>query len=371
MLERFKVPESHRVYVAADDMRAATEALFRAVGLSEEDATQAADVLLFNDLRGVESHGVSNMLRQYIDDYRKGVLNPRPEFTITRETATTAVVDGGGGLGVHIAPRAMDLAIAKARETGMGAVCVSGVGHMGGSGYHAMRAVPHDMIGVAMSSSGAPSVLPTFGAVPRLGTNPIAWAAPAGEMPPFMLDMGTATVAVNKLRTARRVGALVEPGWIATPDGTPIMERILVPEECHLLPLGGTREQGSHKGYGLGAVIDIMCSTLTGIGPGFIARRAGFHLLAYRVDAFIDVDQFKHDMDAFLRGLVETPPAPGHERVVYPGLLEAEETEQRLAQGIPYHTEVIEWFASIGRDLGLPPFAFTRALEGRSASTTA
>lgn len=353
MLERFKVPTDARVYVPADQMRRATEAIFRHLGLSEEDASLSADVLISNDLQGIESHGVSNMLRSYVAGYREGRLNPRPEFTVVRETAATAVVDGGGGLGLHVAPRAMDIAIEKARQTGIGAVCVSGVGHMGGAGYHALRAVKQDMIGVAMSSSGIPSVLPTFGAVPRLGTNPIAWGAPAATMPPFLLDIGTSQVAQNKLRLARRVGALVEPGWIADLDGSPIMERVPVPNECYLLPLGGTREQGSHKGYGFGSIVDIMCSTLTGIGPGFLARVAGYHLLAYDVQAFQDVAQFKSDMDDFLRGLCETPPAPGHERVVYPGLLEAEEVARRTTEGIPYHSEVIEWFAATAREMGL------------------
>lgn len=353
MLERFKVPPDARVYVQAEPMRRATEAIFRHLGLSEADATLSADVLISNDLQGIESHGVSNMLRSYVANYRDGRLNPTPEFTITRETPATAVVDGGGGLGLHVAPRAMDLAVAKAREVGLGAVCVSNVGHMGGAGYHALRAIPHDMIGVAMSSSGVPSVLPTFGAVPMLGTNPLAWAAPAATMPPFLLDVGTSQVAQNKLRLARRVGAVVEPGWIAELDGSPIMERIPVPDECYLLPLGGTREQGSHKGYGLGAIVDIMCSTLTGLGPGFLARTPGYHLLAYRIDAFTDPDQFKRDMDGFLRGLCETPPAPGHERVVYPGLLEAEETARRTIEGIPYHTEVIDWFARTAAEMDL------------------
>lgn len=353
MLERFKVPAEARVYVPADQMRRATEAIFLHVGMSEEDARQSADVLISNDLQGIESHGVSNMLRTYVAGYREGRLNPRPAFTVERETPGTAVVDGGGGLGLHVAPKAMDMAIEKAREVGVGAVCVHNVGHMGGAGYHAMRALPHDMIGVAMSSSGIPSVLPTFGAVPMLGTNPIAWAAPAATMPPFLLDIGTSQVAQNKLRLARRVGALVEPGWIADLDGSPIMERVPVPDECFLLPLGGTREQGSHKGFGFGSIVDIMCSTLTGIGPGFLSRRAGYHLLAYRVDAFVDADKFKADMDNFLRGLCETPPAPGHDRVVYPGLLEAEEVARRTAEGIPYHTEVIDWFARTGAEMDL------------------
>jgi L-2-hydroxycarboxylate dehydrogenase (NAD+) len=353
MLERFKVPEDARVYVPVDQMRRATESIFREVGLSEEDAALSADVLISNDLQGIESHGVSNMLRSYLDGYRSGRLNPVASLKISRETLATAVIDGGGGLGLHVAPKAMDLAIAKAREAGIGAVCVSNVGHMGGAGYHALRAVPHDMIGVAMSSSGVPSVLPTFGAAPMLGTNPLAWAAPAETMPPFLLDIGTSQVAQNKLRLARRVGAQVEPGWIARPDGSPIMERVPVPDECYLLPLGGTREQGSHKGYGLAAVVDIMCSTLTGIGPGFISRLPGYHLIAYRIDAFVDVAKFKADMDGFLRGLCDTPPAPGHDRVVYPGLLEAEERERRLVDGIPYHSEVIEWFATTARAMNL------------------
>ena len=358
MLERFKVPEADQVVVPEPQVRDATNAIFEAMGLTETDASVAADVLMFNDLRGVETHGVSNMLRSYVGGYRNGSLQARTEITTTRETETTAVIDGGGALGLHVAPHAMDIAVDKAAKYGLGAVCVTGVGHMGGTGYHAMRALPHDMIGVAMSSSGKVVGLPTWGAEPRLGTNPIAWAAPAGEMPPFMIDIGTTQIANNKLALARRVGAQVEPGWIARTDGTPIMERSDIPEESYMLPMGGTREQGSHKGYGLGAVIDIMCSSLSGIGPGFIASVPGFHLLAYRIDAFIDVPEFKANMDAFLRGLAETKPAPGHSRVVYPGLLEAEAEAVRRVEGIPYHREVIEWFRTIEGELGLD-FAFT------------
>tara|TARA_Y100000588_G_scaffold344078_1_gene390012 strand:+ start:1073 stop:2149 length:1077 start_codon:yes stop_codon:yes gene_type:complete len=358
MLERFKVSDADRVIVMEPQMRNATNAIFKAMGLTDEDAALAADVLMFNDLRGVETHGVSNMLRNYVSLYQNGSLKARPEITTTRETETTAVIDGGGALGLHIAPRAMDIAIEKAAKYGLGAVCVTGVGHMGGTGYHAMRAIPHDMIGVAMSSSGRPVMVPTFGAEPRLGTNPFAWAAPAGEMAPFMIDVGTTQIANNKLSLARRLGAQVEPGWLARMDGSPIMERVDVPEQSYMLPIGGTREQGSHKGYGIGAIIDIMCSSLSGLGPGFLAFEPGFHLLAYRIDAFIDTADFKASMDEFLRGLANTKPAPGHKRVIYPGQLEAEEEVIRTADGIPYHREVIDWFSTIETELGLN-FDFT------------
>jgi LDH2 family malate/lactate/ureidoglycolate dehydrogenase len=358
MLERFKVPEAARVYVDEPSMRAATESIFEAMGLEERAAWRSADVLMHNDLRGVETHGVSNMLRSYVAGYRSGALEPRPTVVVERETATTAVLDGGGGLGLHVAPQAMEVAIAKARETGLGAVCVHNVGHMGGAGYHAMMALEHDMIGVAMSTSGRAIVVPTWGAEPRLGTNPIAWAVPAESMPPFVFDIGTSQVAANKMRLAQRVGAKIAPGWIARLDGTPVMEEVDAPDEFYLLPTGGTRELGSHKGYGLGAVVDILGSTLGGIGPGFVANTPGYHLMAYRIDAFVEVAQFKRDMDTFLRGLAETKPAPGHERVVYAGLLEAEEEALRREHGIPYHSEVIEWFRTIEGELGLD-FAFT------------
>ena len=358
MLDRFKVPEEDRVYVEESAVRGATEAIFGAVGLEATDAKRATDVLIQNDLRGVETHGVSNMLRAYVANYRTGDLDPKPKIIIERETGTTAVIDGGKGLGLHVAPWAMELAIEKARATGMGAVTVHNVGHMGGAGYHAMMAMEHDMIGVAMSTSGRAIVLPTWGAEPRLGTNPIAWAVPAGDMPPFVFDIGTSQIAANKMRLAKRVGARIAPGWIARADGTPVMEEIDFPDEYHLLPFGGTRELGSHKGYGLGAVVDIMSGILGGIGPGFLNPGPGFHLMAYRIDAFIEVDQFKRDMDTFLRGLAETRPAPGEARVVYAGLLEAEEEARRRETGIPYHTEVIEWFRTVGKELDLR-FSFT------------
>ena len=358
MLERFKVPEHERVYVDAPAIRSATEAIFGAMELSDDDARQATDVLIRNDLNGVETHGVSNMLRTYVARYREGELNPRPELRIEHETATTARIDGDGGLGLHVAPRAMAIAIEKAAASGMAAVAVHNVGHMGGAGYHAMLPLEHDMIGVAMSSSGAVQVLPTFGAEPRFGTNPLAWAVPAATMPPFVFDVGTSQVAANKMRLARRVGAKIAPGWIATPDGTPIMEEAELPDRYYLLPMGGTREMGSHKGYGFAAVVDIMCSMLAGLGAGFLALTPAYHLAAYRIDAFTDATKFKADMDDFLRGLAETRPAPGHDRVVYPGQLEAEESEARLRDGIPYHSEVIEWFRTIEGELSLD-FSFT------------
>ena len=357
MLERFKVPEKDRVNVNHEKMRAATEAVFGKMGLSGQDAALATDVLLVSDLRGCETHGVSNMLRAYVHMFGEKQINPRPNVKILRESPTTATLDADGGLGLHTAPKAMEIAIQKADRHGIGAVSVQNARHLGMLAYHAMMPLEHDMIGVCMSggggSSGAAGMLPTFGAEPRFGTNPIAWAAPANKMPPFVFDIATTQVAANKLQLARRVGAKLEPGWFARLDGSPIMEEVDLPEKSYMLPFGGTRENGSHKGYGFAAIVYIMCCTLAGTGWDPPRPATGHHFTAYKFDAFADVKKFKDDMDAFLEGLTNTPPAPGCDRVIYAGLPEHEETQKRLAEGIPYHREVIEWFQSISAELDL------------------
>jgi LDH2 family malate/lactate/ureidoglycolate dehydrogenase len=218
--------------------------------------------------------------------------------------------------------------------------------HLGLASYHAMLALDHDMIGMCMTST-RPSVVPTFGAEPRLGTNPIAFAAPAKEEPPFVLDIATSAVASNKFGLARRLGVQLEPGMIADAEGTPIMEEAFVPDKFFGLPLGSTRELGSHKGYGLGGMVDVMCGILSGNGFGMTSGAQGNYshmVAAYKIDAFTPVNEFKEMMDDFLRSLKDTPPAPGQERVLYAGLPEAETLEERQANGIPLHPEVIQWF---------------------------
>jgi LDH2 family malate/lactate/ureidoglycolate dehydrogenase len=342
-------------------MRAATEAIFKKMGLTDPDANLSAEVLLYADIHGVDTHGVSNMLRMYVKGYNDGSLNPRPKMKIVRESTVTATWDGDRGLGLHTAPRAMQDAIDRADKHGVGVTVLKNAGHLGAAGYHAVMALKHDMIGVCMTGGGGYAMLPTFGAEPRFGTNPIAWAAPARKQPHFLFDAATTQVAGNKIRLLQRMNRPIAPGWLARDDGSPIMEEDLVPEEdlrgdsrhWYMLPFGGTRENGSHKGYGLACVVDIMCCTLSGVGPGFISNQSGHYFAAYKIDAFTDVNKFKDDMDAFLGGLAATPPAPGHKRVYYPGLPEAEESADRLKRGIPYHPEVIDWFKSISAELEL------------------
>ena len=361
MLERFHVPESEEVRLGADDVRAVTAAIFEKMGLSQADAARSAEILLYADLKGIDTHGISNMLRMYVHGYQTGQTNPRPQPRVVRESPAVATLDCDDGLGLHVGAYAMDLAIEKAKSHGMGAVAARNIGHVGAAGYHAAMALEHDMIGVCMAGGGGAALMPTFGAEPRFGTNPIAWAVPARQEPPFIFDIATTQVAGNKIRLLQRMGVDAAPGWLAEWDGTPILTESSPPrEDLHaetrhwfMLPIGGTRENSSHKGYGFACVVAIMGATLAGSETNAHLAGGGCYFGAYRIDAFTDVDSFKDDIDTFLRGLRETPPAPGHDRVYYAGLPEYEEELERREKGIPYHPEVVDWLNSISAELEL------------------
>ena len=356
MLKQFRISDQEAVRVRADSLRATASAIFEKVNVPPGDAYLAADVLVSADLRGVDSHGVSNMLRTYVDGYNSGEINPTPDWKVVRETPATANVDSDTGLGIIVVPKAMELAIDKARNTGLGMVTIHNARHLGMASYHAMLALEHDMIGVCMTSC-PPSVLPTFGAEPRMGTNPIAVAAPAKEEAPFVFDGASSVIAANKIGLARRLGIKLPAGWIGDAEGTPIMEPADPPDSYRtLLPLGSAREQGSHKGYGLACVVDILCGVLSGYAFGMVPGRPNFsHMVAaYSIEAFTEVDRFKELMDEFIRALNATPPAPGHDRVLVPGQPEWEMEQDRRANGIPLHREVVEWFRDICHEMDIP-----------------
>ncbi len=361
MLERFHVAEEEAIRVDAHKMRAATKSVFIKMGLSDEDSDLSADVLMYADIHGIDTHGVSNMLRMYVKGYQEGSSNPRPNMRTIRQVGSVACFDGDGGLGLHTAPHAMKATIEMAKKNGVASSTLINSGHLGAAGYHALMAVEQDMIGVCFTGGGGFAMLPTFGAEPRFGTNPLAWAVPARNQPPFIFDAATTQVAGNKIRLLQRMNRTIAPGWLADIDGSPIMEDAPVPEDdireaerhWYMLPIGGSRENGSHKGYGIACIVDIMCCTLSGMGAGFISRKSGHFFMAFDIAAFTDLDKFKDDMDEFLTGLADTPPAPGHSRVLFPGQPEDETKKDRLENGIPYHPEVIDWFDNIGAELEL------------------
>ena len=341
----FKLPDQDAVRVAHDVLQRQVAGLLHHAGLPEADAALAADALVSADLRGVDTHGVSNMLRLYLDWIRAGTMNPRPNWKLTAETPAAANMDADHGLGLVLAPKAMEIAIGKARATGLGMVTVHHGRHLGMAQYHALLAVPHGMIGVCLTATG-PMVVPTFGREPRLGSNPIAVAVPCAEEPPFVYDAATSVVALNKLLIAQRLGVPIPPGLVADGDGAPVMSPS--PElawPARLLPLGSTPETASHKGYGLGSTVEILSNVLGGLTfsarPGI--KEHNHCVIAINIGAFVDLAAFKATMDEYVRMLRATPPAAGHERVLVPGQLEWEAEQERRAHGIPLHPEVAAW----------------------------
>src|SRR6202521_1450865 len=322
ILERFKVPAKDQVFVSEAALRRTVTQIFQKLGVSPDDAAEAADVLTMTDLRGVETHGVSNMLRAYVRDYKAGKLDPRPGWRVVRESPGTAVIDAERRLGVIVGPKAMRLAIDKARNVGVGVVTVYNSGHFGAIGHYAMQAALHDMVGVCFTGAGL-SVVPTFASKPMLGTNPIAIAAPARREAPMLFDAATSAIAGNKIRLAIRVASPLLPGWVTDKDGEPIMEEkpVFDRDDFYQAPLGGSREQGSHKGYGFALMAEVLATALSGALPTMLAPGSGSknQFAAYNIEAFTDVDQFKDSMDAMLETLRTAPPAPGEERVFYPG----------------------------------------------------
>jgi L-2-hydroxycarboxylate dehydrogenase (NAD+) len=344
-----------------------TIAIFQKIGCPEKDAHRAAVALLSADLRGIDSHGIARLIG-YVRLQEAGRANPRPDIRIIHETPSTAVVDGDSGLGLVVAPFAMQVAIEKARNVGTGWVSVQNSNHFGIAGYHALQAVKEGMIGIAMTNASA-LVAPTFSLERLLGTNPICVAVPAGEEPPFVADLATTTAANGKLEILQRKNEPAPPGWIQDKDGRSSVDPHELKSGGALLPLGGDRDHGSHKGYALGAVVDILSAVLSGAnyGPwvppfpaylpmptGMPGKGIGHFLGAMRIDAFRPAEDFKFHMDKWIRRFRSATPIPGHERVLIPGDPERETEAARLKDGIPLVPTVVEDLKALAERSGVP-----------------
>ena len=243
-----------------------TKNVFISIGSSEEHAVLAATGLLSADLRGVDSHGIAR-LTGYVRLWEARRANPTPDIRIVHETLSTGVVDGDGGFGLVVAPVAMELAINKARNVGSGWVAVRNSNHFGIAAHHALKALKEDMIGIVMTNASA-LVAPTFSIERLLGTNPICVAIPSGVEPPFVADLATTTAANGKLEILQRKNQEAPEGWIQDKHGNISTNPHELKDGGALLPLGGDKEHGSHKGYALGAIVDIFSGVLSGANFG-------------------------------------------------------------------------------------------------------
>jgi LDH2 family malate/lactate/ureidoglycolate dehydrogenase len=343
-----------------------TFAVFQKIGCSEAHANTAARALLSADLRGIDSHGIAR-LSGYVRLWEVKRVNARPDIKIIHETPSTAVVDGDGGLGLVVAPFAMRVAIEKARNAGTGWVSVQHSNHFGIAAHHAMMALEQDMIGMAMTNA-SPLVAPTFSIDKMLGTNPICVAAPAGMEPPFVADLATTTAANGKLEILQRKNQETPAGWVQDAEGNSSTDANILKKGGALLPLGGDREHGSHKGYALGAVVDIFSALLSGANyapwvppfPAYVPMPAqqpgkgiGHFLGAMRIDAFRPADEFKKAMDHWIQGFRSARPAPGEEKVLVPGDPERIVEAERSKNGIPLLEAVVNDLQALAEKFAL------------------
>jgi LDH2 family malate/lactate/ureidoglycolate dehydrogenase len=343
-----------------------TRSVFETIGLAKEEAREAADILMRAELRNISTHGLMR-LPEYISLWKNKRITVRPNYSIVHETPSTALVDGGKGLGLVTAPKAMRLAIKKAKAAGTGWVAVRNSYHFGIAGYYAMMALENDMIGITMTNAN-PLVAPTFGLNGMLGTNPVAVAVPAGKQPPFVADFATAPVARGKLDILEEKGKNAPEGLLQDKNGSPVNKAGILKEGGSLLTLGGDVEHGGHKGFCLTAIVDILSAVLPGanFGPtvvptlGYVKDKTGGedkgigHFFgAVRIDAFQTAEAFKDYMDQWIETFRNAETIPGEDRVIIPGDPERLSEKEKMENGIELSVQTVNKLKQLSRDLGV------------------
>jgi L-2-hydroxycarboxylate dehydrogenase (NAD+) len=342
---------TERVAVNAEKLTIFVTKVLQKVGVPEEDALITANILVATDLRGIDSHGVGHLASMYIRGIREGRTNPKPEIKIFSQAPATAVMDGDRGLGFVVGYRAMMEAMRRAEMTGAGFVTVRNSTHFGAGGNYAMMVLPRDMIGVSMTVGGKGMTAPgSFGR--EVTINVISVAVPSKEEAPFVLDMATTVVAAGKIEIALREGKVLPEGWVADREGKPVTDPSKYHEEGNaLLPLGGTPQTGSYKGFGLAVVVDILCRVLSGSMAGS-SQMAGNHFFgALRINSFMPADEFKKAMDAMIVEYHALPKSAGVDRIYLSGEVEYEIEKKRRKDGIPLHPSIITSLKDLAKEL--------------------
>jgi len=359
------------IYKSVSSLKNFIKSSFQKLGVPEEDAVICADILITSDQRGIQSHGIGR-LRMYLDRIRKGLIEVNNTSEITKESPTTAVIDGNHGIGMVIGYHAMNLAIAKAKEFGLGAVAVRNSTHFGIDGYYPLMAVKNNMIGMSFTNA-RPAVAPTFSNQPTLGTNPIAFGAPTDEKFPFLFDAATSITQRGKIEVLNRQEKDAYKGWVIGDDGRPLSNPktildMLMKKKAALLPLGGVSEDsGSHKGYGLSTIVEILSSSLQSGAflfalSGFDSQgketrfRVGHFFLAVNIENFLQIEQFKKNIGDLLRDLRSVNKYPGKDRIYTAGEKEYEIEKTIREKGIPINSNLLSDLKYIDNLLGIGEF---------------
>jgi LDH2 family malate/lactate/ureidoglycolate dehydrogenase len=344
--------------VSADALRRQLSLIFSAWGMPADHVATTVHVMAETDLRGIDSHGIG-MIPSYDRWLRQGRLTMTPEIRVVRDLPSGGLIDGGNGLGYVSSVLAMGMAITKAKATGISVMGVRRSDHFGAAGHYALMAAGEGLIGIAMTAGATALTVPTFGREPRLGTNPIAFAAPGRRNRPFCLDMATSAVAFGKVNIARRAKKPLADGLALDADGRPITDSQKAFELRRLAPLGGDRAHGGHKGYGLAMMVQILCDTMTGtamlrpapahderdLGPGRFAH----FFMALDPDLLRGDDGFEDDLDELLDLMRATAPADSGQPVMVAGDPEDRAYAERSRNGVPMTKALYEEVRVVAR----------------------
>lgn len=342
--------------VTVEQLDGQVRAILRAWGMPDADADVTVTHMRYADVHGIDSHGCS-MLMHYHRGIAQGWMTATPTIELVQETETTALIDGGQGFGHVVSDRAMRLAIEKARASGLAAVSVRNSGHFGAAGCYAALAAAEGLIGLATTNARVPALVATHGKEAVLGTNPIAFAAPSADAAPFLLDMATSTASVGKIFTAWRKGQPIPQGVALDAAGQPLTDGRTAGDARRLTPLGSTPELGSHKGYGLAVMVEILSALLSGSAPlaGTPAPAGiGHFFLAVDPGRFRDPRAFEQDVARLSGSLRAATPADPKRPVLVAGDPERAIAADRQRAGIPLTRAVIEDIRTVAAAAGAP-----------------
>jgi uncharacterized oxidoreductase len=341
-----------RKRLTSTQWRQVAQRILKAIGTPDDIAWQVSRSLVESDLAGVKSHGVA-LIPHYYDYWKAGWLNPTGRAEIANETPSTAVIDGYWGFGVPAAQTAATLAVEKARAAGIAAVSIIRSGHVGRLGQFVEAAAEEEMLAMAFANAGPSGgmVAPYGGSEPVFSTNPIAASAPAREHPPFVMDFATSQAATGKIFRALEMGQEIPGSWALNAQGQPVTS-------AHELLNGGIQLPfGEHKGYALTLFVELLCGALTGAGcstrPERIAARQGGNacfIIVIDIVHFIDLETYYAAADDLLSRVERVTPAPGFERVMIPGELEARHRSSSVTEGIVVEDNVWEKLLSIAAE---------------------
>ena len=341
--------------VSAAALQAYIDRVLRKCGFPDADAGTIAHLMTEADIRGSDGHGVFR-IPHYVKRIRSGGMNLRPDIRVVSERKAMALLDGDNGMGHLVMTRAAEIAIAKAKETGVAWVGARRSNHAGPAALYAQMPMAQDMIGLYAAVGNANHVPPWGGLDMLLSTNPVAIAIPAGRRPPIVLDMATTTAAYGKVKLAQQRGEQMPVGWMVDRQGQPLTDPNRA-GEGFLMPIGGA------KGYGLALMLGLLAGTLNGAAMGkdvvdFTAdhvtpTNTGQFIIALDIAAFADVARFKADVDDIYGQMKGSAVMPGFGEVRLPGESAWAFAQERRAKGVPLPTELVKALNATAKELGV------------------